>query len=81
MFLFKAERRRHVQEQRKQQVKEMCASDKEAFSEGKNSLDDMSPKELDNFLVDDTYGIIYCYIPKVMQTRTQHTTMWTFEAS
>lgn len=62
---------RHMQEQRKQLVDEMCDSDKEAFSEGKNSLQDMSPKELDNFLVDDTYGIIYCYIPKVIQSWTQ----------
>ncbi|AWP11520.1 putative carbohydrate sulfotransferase 12-like [Scophthalmus maximus] len=57
-----------VQEQRKQQLNEICSDDKEALSEGKRSVDDMSDKELENLLVDDTHGIIYCYIPKVACT-------------
>lgn len=43
----------------------MCG-DKEAISEGKHSLDYMSNKELENLIVDDNHGIIYCYIPKVI---------------
>ncbi|XP_047192767.1 carbohydrate sulfotransferase 12-like [Scophthalmus maximus] len=63
-----AERMHQVQEQRKQQLNEICSDDKEALSEGKRSVDDMSDKELENLLVDDTHGIIYCYIPKVACT-------------
>lgn len=43
----------------------MCAAE-EAFSEGKRSLHDMSNWELENLIVDDNHGIIYCYIPKVI---------------
>lgn len=64
-FLIIAEKVLHMQELRKQHIQEICDSDKEAFLEGKNSLEDMSRKEFDNFIVDDNYGIIYCYIPKV----------------
>uniref|UniRef100_A0A7N6FI03 Carbohydrate sulfotransferase n=1 Tax=Anabas testudineus TaxID=64144 RepID=A0A7N6FI03_ANATE len=64
----KREKVLHMQELRKQHIQEICDSDKEAFLEGKNSLEDMSRKEFDNFIVDDNYGIIYCYIPKVACT-------------
>lgn len=53
-----------LQELKKQLLREMCDGDKE----GKHSLDDLSDKELKNFIVDDKHGIIYCYIPKVMNT-------------
>ncbi|XP_035482758.2 carbohydrate sulfotransferase 12 isoform X1 [Scophthalmus maximus] len=59
------ERMHQLQEQRKQQLKDICSADKEALSEGKCSVTDMSAEELKNLLVDDTHGIIYCYIPKV----------------
>uniref|UniRef100_A0A8D3DIN1 Carbohydrate sulfotransferase n=1 Tax=Scophthalmus maximus TaxID=52904 RepID=A0A8D3DIN1_SCOMX len=68
ILLITAERMHQVQEQRKQQLNEICSDDKEALSEGKRSVDDMSDKELENLLVDDTHGIIYCYIPKVACT-------------
>uniref|UniRef100_A0A8D2ZS74 Carbohydrate sulfotransferase n=1 Tax=Scophthalmus maximus TaxID=52904 RepID=A0A8D2ZS74_SCOMX len=68
ILLITAERMHQVQEKRKQQLNEICSDDKEALSEGKRSVDDMSDKELENLLVDDTHGIIYCYIPKVACT-------------
>ncbi|TKS92700.1 Carbohydrate sulfotransferase 12 [Collichthys lucidus] len=52
----------------------MCA-DKEAFPEGKRGLDDMSNKELENLIVDDKHGIIYCYIPKA---KLKHYTKFLF---
>ncbi|KAK2862774.1 hypothetical protein Q5P01_002307 [Channa striata] len=58
----------HLQDLRKHLLKELCDGDREAFSEGKNSLDDLKGYELVNFIVDDTNGIIYCYIPKVACT-------------
>ncbi|KAF3697625.1 Carbohydrate sulfotransferase 12 [Channa argus] len=64
----KEEKVRHLQNLRKKLIKEMCDGDKEAFSGGKTSLDDMKGKELDNFIVDDANAIIYCYIPKVACT-------------
>ncbi|XP_044198512.1 carbohydrate sulfotransferase 12-like [Thunnus albacares] len=63
-----AERMHQLQELRKQLLREMCDGDKEAFSEGKHSLDDLTDEELKNFIVDDNHGIIYCYIPKVACT-------------
>ncbi|XP_073330808.1 carbohydrate sulfotransferase 12-like [Pagrus major] len=57
-----------MQELRKQLLKEMCDGDKEAFSNGKRSLEDMSDYELKHFIVDENHGIIYCYIPKVACT-------------
>ncbi|KAG8006249.1 Carbohydrate sulfotransferase 12 [Nibea albiflora] len=63
----RAERIHQRQELRKQSLREMCG-DKEAFSEGKHGLDDLSNKELENLIVDDNHGIIYCYIPKVACT-------------
>ncbi|KAM9335590.1 carbohydrate sulfotransferase 12-like [Symphorus nematophorus] len=56
------------QELRLQLLREMCDVDKETFSEGKHSLEDMTDKELNNLIVDDNHGIIYCYIPKVACT-------------
>lgn len=46
----------------------MCDGDKEAFSKGEHSLEDMSDEKLKNLIVDDNHGIIYCYIPKVIYT-------------
>lgn len=56
-----------MQELRKQLLRDMCDGDREAFSEGKHSLADIHNSELGNLIVDDNHGIIYCYIPKVMQ--------------
>ncbi|XP_023277543.1 carbohydrate sulfotransferase 12-like [Seriola lalandi dorsalis] len=64
----RAERMQQLQELRKQLTKEICDGDKEAFSEGKHSLEDLSDKELKHLIVDDTHGLIYCYIPKVACT-------------
>ena len=65
LHLITAERMHNLQEGRKQLLKENCKSDKEAISEGKQSFEDISDKELNNLIVDDKHGIIYCYIPKV----------------
>lgn len=51
----------------------MCDGDKEAFSKGEHSLEDMSDEKLKNLIVDDNHGIIYCYIPKVIYTWTRST--------
>ncbi|XP_028998422.1 carbohydrate sulfotransferase 12-like isoform X2 [Betta splendens] len=64
----RTEKMHRTQNLRKQLLIETCDGDREAFSDGKHSLDDMSYKELDNFIVDDARGIIYCYIPKVACT-------------
>ncbi|XP_028998424.1 carbohydrate sulfotransferase 12-like isoform X2 [Betta splendens] len=56
------EKMNRTQNLRKQLLNETCDGDREAFSDG------MSLMELDNFIVDDTHGIIYCYIPKVACT-------------
>ncbi|XP_053272615.1 carbohydrate sulfotransferase 12-like [Pleuronectes platessa] len=64
----RAERIHNLQEGRKQQLKEICENDKEAISKGKRSLEDLSDSELENLVVDDKHGIIYCYIPKVACT-------------
>lgn len=50
---------------RKQQLKEMCQSNKDVLSKRRRSLEEISDKELKNFIVDDKHGIIYCFIPKV----------------
>uniref|UniRef100_A0A671VVW3 Carbohydrate sulfotransferase n=1 Tax=Sparus aurata TaxID=8175 RepID=A0A671VVW3_SPAAU len=63
-----AERIRQLQDLRKQLLKEMCDGDKEAFSNGKHSLRDMSDDELKHFIVDENHGVIYCYVPKVACT-------------
>ncbi|CAB1424578.1 unnamed protein product [Pleuronectes platessa] len=63
-----AERMHNLQEGRKQLLKEICENDKEAISKGKRSLEDLSDSELENLVVDDKHGIIYCYIPKVACT-------------
>lgn len=70
MILFLLERMQRLQELRKQQLRETCSGDRETFSEGKQVLDDLSVKELENLVVDDKHGIIYCYIPKVMLIHT-----------
>ncbi|XP_070710885.1 carbohydrate sulfotransferase 12-like [Pempheris klunzingeri] len=64
----RAERVHQLQELKKQLLREMCDSDREAFSDGKHSLEDMSDEDLKNLIVDDNHGIIYCYIPKVACT-------------
>lgn len=66
--LITAERLHRRQELRKQLLRNTC--DREEFAEGKRSLEDMSDKQLENLIVDDKHGIIYCYIPKVMKTWT-----------
>ena len=57
-----------MQDLRKQLLKEMCDGDKEAFSNAKRSFEDISDNQLENLVVDENHGIIYCYIPKVIQT-------------
>ena len=42
--------------------------EKEAFSNAKRSFEDISDNQLENLVVDENHGIIYCYIPKVIQT-------------
>lgn len=69
VHLITAERIRQQQDLRKHLLREMCNGDKEAFSEGKYSLDDLTDEELKNLIVDDNNGIIYCYIPKVINTQ------------
>ncbi|KAF1380485.1 hypothetical protein PFLUV_G00164220 [Perca fluviatilis] len=56
------------QELRKKLLRETCDGDRDAFTEGKHSLDDLSVEELDNFIVDDKQCIVYCFIPKVACT-------------
>lgn len=67
-FVITAEMIHQHQELRKQQLKEKCDVEKETFSQGKHSLQNMSGEDLKNLIVDDTHGIIYCYIPKVIET-------------
>ncbi|XP_044040860.1 carbohydrate sulfotransferase 12-like [Siniperca chuatsi] len=64
----KRERIHQLQTLRKQLIRETCDGDKEAFSKGKHSLEDMSDNELKNLIVDDKHGVIYCYVPKVACT-------------
>ncbi len=52
-----------LQEMRKQQLREICGED----SAKMRSIEDMSNNEFNNLIVDDSHGIIYCYIPKVIQ--------------
>ncbi|XP_035860767.1 carbohydrate sulfotransferase 12-like [Sander lucioperca] len=59
------------QELRKKLLRETCDGDRDAFTEGKHSLDDLSDKELENLIVDDKHCIIYCYIPK-FQRRNEY---------
>uniref|UniRef100_A0A8D3E6K1 Carbohydrate sulfotransferase n=2 Tax=Scophthalmus maximus TaxID=52904 RepID=A0A8D3E6K1_SCOMX len=65
VLLITEERMHQVQEQRKQHVKETCCDYKVELSDGKRSIDDINDRDLENLLVDDTHGIIYCFIPKV----------------
>ncbi|XP_039679515.1 carbohydrate sulfotransferase 12-like [Perca fluviatilis] len=64
----RAERIPEQQELRKKLLRETCDGDRDAFTEGKHSLDDLSIKALENLIVDDKHCIIYCYIPKVACT-------------
>ncbi|KAF7231497.1 carbohydrate sulfotransferase 12 [Nothobranchius furzeri] len=50
---------------RKKRMKEMC----EGFSKSKYSVDNMTADMFENFVVDDTHRLIYCYIPKVACTQ------------
>ncbi|KAG7243249.1 hypothetical protein INR49_011688 [Caranx melampygus] len=52
------------QEPRKRLIKEVCG-DREVFSKGNHSVDDLSRGNLQHIYVDDTHGLMYCYIPKV----------------
>ncbi|XP_068569995.1 carbohydrate sulfotransferase 12-like [Cebidichthys violaceus] len=54
------------QELRKQQLRRQCDGD--GFAEEKRSLEDINARHLENLIVDDNYGVIYCYIPKVACT-------------
>ncbi|XP_071779210.2 carbohydrate sulfotransferase 12-like [Centroberyx gerrardi] len=51
-------------EQRKHLLREMCGGN----GEKKHILEDMTDKELENLIVDEKHGVIYCYIPKVACT-------------
>ena len=73
LLLITAEKIHNLQEVRKQRLKENCKYDKEAMSEGKHSFEDISDSELNNLIVDDKHGIIYCYIPKVTLAWTHST--------
>ncbi|KAF7657397.1 hypothetical protein LDENG_00027590, partial [Lucifuga dentata] len=53
---------------RKQLLRESCAADRGAFSEGKQVINNLMNKDLNHLLVDDKHGIIYCFIPKVACT-------------
>ncbi|XP_041840319.1 carbohydrate sulfotransferase 12-like, partial [Melanotaenia boesemani] len=64
----KAERIHQQKQLRKQLLRELCDADKEVFTEGRHSLEELSDTELENLIVDDTHGIVYCYIPKVACT-------------
>ncbi|XP_076026909.1 carbohydrate sulfotransferase 12-like [Genypterus blacodes] len=68
MIIFSLESQQQLQESRQQQLREMCSSGRERFTGGKEDLQDLSAKELENLVVDDKHGIIYCYIPKVACT-------------
>ncbi|KAM4536988.1 carbohydrate sulfotransferase 12-like [Odontesthes bonariensis] len=46
----------------------MCDSEKDAYSGEKNNLGNKSPEISEHFIVDHTYKIIYCYVPKVACT-------------
>ncbi|XP_028419486.1 carbohydrate sulfotransferase 12-like [Perca flavescens] len=71
----RAERIHQQQELRKKLLRETCDGDRDAFTEGKHSLDDLSDKELENLIVDDKHCIIYCYIPKA---KLKHYTKFMF---
>ncbi|XP_047449843.1 carbohydrate sulfotransferase 12-like [Mugil cephalus] len=60
----KTERINPTQEQRKQTLRESC----KGFTGGKSSIKTLTNGDLKQFIVDDTHGIIYCYIPKVACT-------------
>ncbi|XP_034555796.1 carbohydrate sulfotransferase 12-like [Notolabrus celidotus] len=61
----RAERIYQKQEVRKQLLRDTCDRDKAAFPEEKQGWEDLSDRELNNLLVDDDNGFIFCYIPKV----------------
>ena len=67
ILLITAERMQNLQEVRKELLKENCKDDKDDISKRKHGFEDISDKELNNLIVDDKHGIIYCYIPKVTQ--------------
>ncbi|XP_074518266.1 carbohydrate sulfotransferase 12-like [Halichoeres trimaculatus] len=64
----KEERIYQAQEVRRQLIREMCEHDEAAFSRGIHRFENLTYAELDNILVDDENGFIFCYIPKVACT-------------
>ncbi|XP_034713269.1 carbohydrate sulfotransferase 12-like [Etheostoma cragini] len=68
IILITAEEIHQLQELRKKLLRETCDGNRDKFTEGKHSLDDLRNKELENLIVDDKHCIIYCSIPKVACT-------------
>ncbi|XP_034020046.1 carbohydrate sulfotransferase 12-like [Thalassophryne amazonica] len=64
----KTEVRKQRQELRKQLIIQMCKTSKQVFSQMKHNLEDLTSLDLENFIVNDEYAVIYCYIPKVACT-------------
>ncbi|XP_043567048.1 carbohydrate sulfotransferase 12 [Chiloscyllium plagiosum] len=57
-----------IQNERKQNIKDVCADSSIMFSGKNRNFEDIPNKELDHLIVDDQHGIIYCYVPKVACT-------------
>ncbi|XP_075888549.1 carbohydrate sulfotransferase 12-like [Nelusetta ayraudi] len=56
------------QEERLQVIHEVCANESIWFPYKNRSFEDIPNEELENLLVDDRHGIIYCFVPKVACT-------------
>ncbi|XP_048465270.1 carbohydrate sulfotransferase 12 [Rhincodon typus] len=57
-----------IQNERKQNIKDVCADSSIMFSGKNRNFEDIPNKELDHLIVDDQHGVIYCYVPKVACT-------------
>lgn len=44
---------------------EVCANESIWFPNKNRSFEDIPHEELENLIVDDRHGIIYCFVPKV----------------